>query len=107
MEMKNGNFYIGGIAVAELAAKYGTPTYVYDEQKIRANYRKVNETFRKYYPNFEMFYAVKSCNNPAIVNILRQEGAGADCASVNEILLAKSVGLEGEKVMFSGNLYDH
>ena len=103
MEMKNGNFYIGGIAVAELAAKYGTPTYVYDEQKIRANYRKVNETFRKYYPNFEMFYAVKSCNNPAIVNILRQEGAGADCASVNEILLAKSVGLEGEKVMFSGN----
>ena len=103
MEMKNGNFYIGGIAVADLAAKYGTPTYVYDEQKIRANYRKVSETFRKYYPNFEMFYAVKSCNNPAIVNILRQEGAGADCASVNEILLAKSVGLEGEKVMFSGN----
>ena len=103
MEMRNGNFYIGGIAVSELAAKFGTPTYVYDEQKIRANYRKVNETFRKYYPNFEMFYAVKSCNNPAIVNILRQEGAGADCASVNEILLAKSVGLEGEKVMFSGN----
>ena len=103
MEMKNGNFYIGGIAVSELAEKYGTPTYVYDEQKIRANYRKVNETFRKYYPDFEMFYAVKSCNNPAIVNILRQEGAGADCASVNEILLAKSVGLEGEKVMFSGN----
>ena len=37
------------------------------------------------------------------VNILRQEGAGADCASVNEILLAKSVGLSGEQVMFSGN----
>jgi diaminopimelate decarboxylase len=50
-----------------------------------------------------MFYAVKCCNNPAIVNILRQEGAGADCASVNEILLAKSVGLTGEDIMFSGN----
>ena len=37
------------------------------------------------------------------MNVLRQEGAGADCASVNEILLAKSVGLTGEQVMFSGN----
>ena len=58
---------------------------------------------QKHYPDFKMFYAVKSCNNPAIVNILRQEGAGVDAASVNEILLAKHVGLGGEDVMFSGN----
>lgn len=103
MEIRNGEILIGGIPVTELAASYGTPTYVYDENKIRENYRRVHSTFTKYYPDFRMFYAVKSCNNPAIVNILRQEGAGADCASVNEILLAKSVGLSGENVMFSGN----
>lgn len=94
---------IGNIPVTELAAEYGTPTYVYDEQKIRANYRRAYQAFAKHYPDFKMFYAVKCCNNPAIVNIMRQEGAGADCASVNEILLAKSVGLSGENVMFSGN----
>jgi len=94
---------IGDIPVEQLAEKYGTPLYVYDEQKIRKNFRKVNNAFSKYYPDFKMFFAVKACNNPAIVNILRQEGAGADCASVNEILLAKHVGLGGENVMFSGN----
>ena len=94
---------IGEIPVTEIAAKFGTPTYVYDEQKIRKNYRRAFNAFAKHYPDFKMFYAVKSCNNPAIVNILRQEGAGVDAASVNEILLAKHVGLGGEDVMFSGN----
>ena len=94
---------IGEIPVSELAERFGTPTYVYDEQKIRKNYRRVFNAFAKHYPDFKMFYAVKSCNNPAIVNILRQEGAGVDAASVNEILLAKHVGLGGEDVMFSGN----
>ncbi len=103
MENRNGALLIGGIPVEKLAARFGTPLYVYDEEKIRNNYRKVFTTFKKYYSDFRMFYAVKACNNPAIVNILRQEGAGADCASVNEILLAKSVGLSGENVMFSGN----
>lgn len=94
---------IGEIPAADIAAKFGTPTYVYDEQKIRKNYRRAFNAFAKHYPDFKMFYAVKSCNNPAIVNILRQEGTGVDAASVNEILLAKHVGLGGEDVMFSGN----
>lgn len=94
---------IGEVTVEEIAARFGTPVYVYDEQKIRKNFRRVNNAFTKYYPDFKMFYAVKACNNPAIVNILRQEGAGVDAASVNEILLAKHVGLGGENVMFSGN----
>ena len=103
MQFDGEKIMIGGIAAAEIAERYGTPTYVYDEQKIRANYRRAYQAFAKHYPDFQFFYAVKCCNNPAIVNILRQEGAGADCASVNEILLAKSVGLSGEQVMFSGN----
>ena len=103
MKFEQNRIKIGDIPVAELAERYGTPLYVYDEQKIRDNYRHAVATFRKYYPDFRMFYAVKCCNNPAIVNILRQEGAGADCASVNEILLAKSVGITGENIMFSGN----
>ncbi len=103
MNFNGETIMIGGIPAAELAERYGTPTYVYDEQKIRENYRRAYNAFAKHYPDFQFFYAVKCCNNPAIVNILRQEGAGADCASVNEILLAKSVGLSGEQVMFSGN----
>jgi len=94
---------IGDVPVAELAERYGTPVYVYDERKIRENYRRAAGAFKRHYPDFRMFYAVKACNNPAIVNILRQEGAGIDAASVNEILLAKHVGLSGDDVIFSGN----
>ncbi|HCE43173.1 MAG TPA: diaminopimelate decarboxylase [Lentisphaeria bacterium] len=103
MQIKKNKIFIGDVPVSTIAEKYGTPTYVYDENKIRENYRRALGAFSKYYPDFRFFYAVKACNNPAIVNILRQEGAGIDAASVNEILLAKSVGLSGEDVMFSGN----
>ncbi len=103
MKIAKNRIFIGDVPVSAIAEKYGTPTYVYDENKIRENYRRALSAFSKYYPDFRFFYAVKACNNPAIVNILRQEGAGIDAASVNEILLAKSVGLSGEDVMFSGN----
>ncbi len=94
---------IGNVPVSELAERFGTPLYVYDERKIRENYRRAYHVFSSRYEKFNMFYAVKCCNNPAIVNVLRQEGAGADCASVNEILLAQSQGFSGNKIMFSGN----
>jgi diaminopimelate decarboxylase len=101
--IREKEIYIDELSVWLLAEQYGTPTYVYSEKRIRENFRRAYEAFTSYYSNFKFFYAVKACNNPAIVNILRQEGAGIDAASVNEILLANKVGLGGEDVMFSGN----
>lgn len=103
MEIIDGKIHIGEVSVEKLADKYGTPLYVYDEMRIRENYRRALEAFKKHYPNFRFFYAVKACNNPAIASILVQEGAGIDAASLNEIELAKDLGLGGEDVMFSGN----
>ena len=54
---------IGGVSAAEIASRFGTPTYVYDEQKIRANYRRAYEAFSRYYPDFQFFYAVYGCLN--------------------------------------------
>ncbi len=95
--------YFEDVSATEIADTYGTPTYVYEENTIRDNFRRVLNAFRKYYSDFHLFYALKACNNPAIGHILRQEGAGIDAASVNEILLAEHLGLGGEDVMFSGN----
>lgn len=103
MEFRDNEIYIGGCSVTELAERYGTPTYIYDEARIRANFRRASEAFKRHYPDFRFFYAVKACNNPAIASILVSEGAGLDTASVNEILLAKSLGVTGEDVIFSGN----
>ena len=98
-----GLIYLEDVPVDTIAREYGTPTYVYEENRIRANFRRALSAFRKYYPDFRFFYAIKANNNLAVANILRQEGAGIDAASINEILLAKKLGLGGDDVMFSGN----
>ncbi len=103
MQIIDQQIYFEGIKASDLAAIYGTPTYVYEENRIRENFRRALRAFKQYYPDFRFFYAIKANNNLAIANILRQEGAGIDAASVNEILLAQKLGLGGEKVMFSGN----
>ena len=103
MEIRNDQFFFGGVAATELAQTYGTPLYVYEEDRIRDNFRRALKAFQKYYADFRFFYAIKANNNLAVANILRQEGAGIDAASINEILLAQKLGLGGDNVMFSGN----
>ncbi|MBR4900366.1 MAG: diaminopimelate decarboxylase [Victivallales bacterium] len=103
MKIQNGQIYLENVPVTLIAQTYGTPTYVYEENRIRDNFRRALNAFRKYYPNFRFFYAIKANNNLAVANILRQEGAGIDAASINEILLAQKLGLGGDNVMFSGN----
>ncbi|NMA42062.1 MAG: diaminopimelate decarboxylase [Oligosphaeraceae bacterium] len=103
MQIVDQQIFLEEVPVTQIAATYGTPTYVYEENRIRENFRRALRAFRKYYPDFRFFYAIKANNNLAIANILRQEGAGIDAASVNEILLAQKLGLGGNDVMFSGN----
>ena len=103
MKIQNGQIYLEDVPVTLIAQTYGTPTYVYEENRIRDNFRRALKAFKKYYPNFRFFYAIKANNNLAVANILRQEGAGIDAASINEILLAQKLGLGGDNVMFSGN----
>jgi diaminopimelate decarboxylase len=100
---KKGQILFEDVPATEIAAKYGTPVYVYEENKIRQNFRRASGAFKQYYDNFRFYYAVKGCGNPAIINILKQEGAGVDAASVNEILLANQSGINGEDIIFSGN----
>jgi len=94
---------INNVEVKELAEQYGTPIFVYDEARIRDNFRRVKNTFSKYYDNFKIYYAVKCNNNPTLVKMLIEEGAGIDTSSANEIKLAKYLGLNGEDIIFSGN----
>ncbi|KKP37355.1 MAG: Diaminopimelate decarboxylase [Candidatus Peregrinibacteria bacterium GW2011_GWA2_33_10] len=103
MKIINKKIYISKIPIEKLTKKYGTPIFVYDEKKVRDNFRRVAKAFQKYYPKFKLYYAIKVNSNPAIAKILINEGAGVDAASINEILLAQKLGLKKEKIIFSGN----
>ena len=75
--IKGKQIYIGDFKVQELAEKYGTPTYVYNEQRIRENFRRAFSAFSSHYPNFKFFYAVKACNKtPTYLRISHKKKAG-------------------------------
>ncbi|TMW68225.1 hypothetical protein Poli38472_007897 [Pythium oligandrum] len=86
-----------------LTETYGTPLQLYDEQLIRENARRLLATFRKHFPDFQQFYAVKALPNPAILKILRDEGCGMDCSSSAELHITKQLGIPGDQVIFTSN----
>ena len=85
-----------------IAAQYPTPFYVYDEQGIRENARRLNKAFA-WNPGFKEYFAVKATPNPQILKILREEGCGADCSSLTELIMSDRCGFKGGEIMFSSN----
>ena len=100
---EDGHLALGGADLVELAGEYGTPLYVYDEQRIRERYRDFRNAFLKAYGDVEVCYAYKANTSLAILHILRSEGAGADILSEGELYLALKTGLPGDKIIFTGN----
>jgi diaminopimelate decarboxylase len=85
-----------------LTKRYPTPFYLYDEQGIRENVRAMKKAF-SVFPGFVEHFAVKALPNPFILKILADEGLGADCSSLPELLLADMAGMRGEEIMFTSN----
>ncbi len=86
----------------EIAARWPTPFHLYDEKAIRANARRLRKAFA-WNKGFRNFFAVKAAPNPYLMRILQEEGFGADCSSLPELVLAEKVGLPGEAIMFTSN----
>ena len=85
-----------------MTQQYPTPFHLYDEKGIRETARKLKEAF-SWNPGFKEYFAVKATPNPAILKILREEGCGADCSSLTELMLSDKCGFTGSEIMFSSN----
>ena len=103
LTMSNAGLCIGNCEIVDLTSKYGTPTYITDEQRIRHNCRRLKTAFGEGYKKFQLNYAVKANNNLSILNIVRQEGAGADCSCTEELSLASLAGFRSKQLLYSGN----
>jgi diaminopimelate decarboxylase len=90
---------IGGLSAEALAAKYGTPLYVYDAEIFKIKY----ETLRRALPSsVEIFFAMKSNPSLAVVTLLSNLGAGVDIASLGELYTALRAGVPPHKILFTG-----
>ena len=86
----------------KIVKKYPTPFHLYDEKGIRENCRKLYKAF-SWNKGFREYFAVKATPTPRILQILKEEGCGVDCASEVELMLADKCGFRGEEIMFSSN----
>ena len=98
----SSNFPLNKDQLDNLIKKFPTPFYLYDEEAIRQNMRKFTKAF-SIFPKFREHYAVKACPNPYILKILADEGCGADCSSLPELMLSEMAGIKEDHVIFTSN----
>ena len=101
--IKNGELQLGGVPASALAAEYGTPLYVMEEETVRRNMRAFRSSMEEFYGEGLVCYASKAFCCKEIYRIAKQEGLGADVVSLGELYTAKCAGFPMEKVCFHGN----
>lgn len=99
----SGHLVIGGCDAVELARRFGTPLYVFDEQTLRGMCRAFVGEFGRRHPQSQVLYASKAYINPALARIFQEEGLGLDVVSAGEMAIARAAGFPLERVYFHGN----
>ena len=103
-----GHLTIGGADTVELAEKYGTPAYIFDENEIRNNLREFKKSIDENYGgNGLVVYASKAFCCKEMCRICVQEGTGIDVVSGGELYTALSVGFPTDRIVFHGNNKTH
>lgn len=100
--MNEKSFPLDEAQTRALIKRFPTPFHLYDERKIRENYRRLRDAFQ-WAPKFREYFAVKALPNPRILQILHEEGAGTDCSSIPELLLSSAAGITGEEILLTSN----
>lgn len=96
------NFPLSHERLLELAKRFPTPFYLYDEKAIRDNMADFTKAF-SIFPKFTEHFAVKAMPNPYMLKVLADCGCGGDCSSLPELMLCQMSGITGERVIFTSN----
>lgn len=89
------------VQLRNIAAEYGTPTYVYHSEKITEQYTRLQIAFRKSHTRF--FYASKALTNINILRHILSLGCDIDCSSINEVKLALYAGFDKDNILYTSN----
>jgi diaminopimelate decarboxylase len=100
---ENGHLEVAGCDVVELAERFGTPAYIYDEEVIRRRAREYVQAFERQTESFEVIYASKSLPCTAAYRVMREEGLSVDVASGGELHMALAAGFDPALIHLHGN----
>ncbi|MFZ6048266.1 diaminopimelate decarboxylase [Pseudomonas sp. CR3202] len=96
---RDGELFAEGVALSDIAARFGTPTYVYSRAAIEAAYRAYADALAG--PGM-VCYAVKANSNLGVLNLLARLGAGFDIVSSGELERVLAAGGAPGRIVFSG-----
>lgn len=99
-QYKHNKLYAEDIPVQQLAEQFGTPLYVYSRAILERHWHAFDSAFGKR-PHLICF-AVKSCSNIGVLNIMAKLGSGFDIVSQGELERVLAAGGDASKVVFSG-----
>jgi diaminopimelate decarboxylase len=97
---QQGSLYCGKVALADIAARAGTPVYVYCAQDIAGAFRAYDQGLEGV-PH-KVCYAVKANSNLSVIHLLVRVGAGFDIVSGGELFRVLKAGGRASDVVFSG-----
>jgi diaminopimelate decarboxylase len=95
----DGAVAVAGLDVRELAAEFGTPVYVLDEDDLRSRCRD----FRAAFPDADVYYAGKAFLCRAVVRMIAEEDLFLDVCTGGELATALAAGMPSERIGFHGN----
>jgi len=97
---REGQLFCEEVAVAEIAAVAGTPTYIYSAATMTDHYCKLVAAFKSVQPL--ICYSIKSCSNLSILKHLADLGAGMDVVSGGELFRAGLARMHGHRIVYAG-----
>lgn len=81
----------------EVARTFGTPAYVYDEQRLETTARGLASAFRQAL-DARLHYALKANSNPTLLGVIRAAGLHADAVSEGEVMTALRTGWSSREI---------
>lgn len=94
----NGHLFIGGCDTVDVAAEFGTPVFIYDEDHLRARCREAVDSFGKH-----ATYATKAFLCKAMAKLANEEGMKLDVATGGELHIALAADVPGSDLVMHGN----
>ena len=98
--LREGELYAEDVPLRDIAARFGTPCYVYSLATLRRHYRVFDDAFAAV-PHLVCF-SVKANSNLAVLHTFARQGSGFDIVSGGELLRALKAGANPRKIVFSG-----
>jgi diaminopimelate decarboxylase len=102
-DISSKEILIAGHPLSFWLSNYELPLHISYEPVIRENLKSFKRVFNTCYPEGLVCYAAKACTGSAILEIVREEGCGADAASYNEAKCAMNSGIPPEMIALNGN----